>query len=276
MKIAVDAGHGAQSHIAKEVLESYGAEVKIINDKPNGKNINDNCGSTNPNLIEELVKSEKSDIGMSFDGDADRIIAVDEKGNIVDGDHILAICSTYLKRDNKLKNNAVVGTVMSNMGLKKYLESIDVDFVETKVGDRYILENMLQNNYVIGAEQSGHVIFLDYNTTGDGLATGIHLLEIMKKSGNKLSQLNELMRDYPQVLRNAKVRDDLKNKYNEFPEIVDAIKNVDDNYNGSGRVVIRPSGTEALVRVMIEGENKEKLIEDAEKLVEVIEDKLGV
>ena len=213
---------------------------------------------------------------MSFDGDADRIIAVDEKGNIVDGDHILAICSTYLKRDNKLKNNAVVGTVMSNMGLKKYLESIDVDFVETKVGDRYILENMLQNNYVIGAEQSGHVIFLDYNTTGDGLATGIHLLEIMKKSGNKLSQLNELMRDYPQVLRNAKVRDDLKNKYNEFPEIVDAIKNVDDNYNGSGRVVIRPSGTEALVRVMIEGENKEKLIEDAEKLVEVIEDKLGV
>ena len=165
---------------------------------------------------------------------------------------------------------------MSNMGLKKYLESIDVDFVETKVGDRYILENMLQNNYVIGAEQSGHVIFLDYNTTGDGLATGIHLLEIMKKSGNKLSQLNELMRDYPQVLRNAKVRDDLKNKYNEFPEIVDAIKNVDDNYNGSGRVVIRPSGTEALVRVMIEGENKEKLIEDAEKLVEVIEDKLGV
>lgn len=276
LKIAVDAGNGAQSHIAKEVLESYGAEVKIINDKPNGKNINDNCGSTNPNLIEELVKSEKSDIGMSFDGDADRIIAVDEKGNIVDGDHILAICSTYLKRDNKLKNNAVVGTVMSNMGLKKYLESIDVDFVETKVGDRYILENMLQNNYVIGAEQSGHVIFLDYNTTGDGLATGIHLLEIMKKSGNKLSQLNELMRDYPQVLRNAKVRDDLKNKYNEFPEIVDAIKNVDDNYNGSGRVVIRPSGTEALVRVMIEGENKEKLIEDAEKLVEVIEDKLGV
>ena len=274
-EVAVDAGNGAQSFIAEEVLKSYGARVKIINNEPNGKNINDKCGSTNPKLIEELVKSEKSHIGMSFDGDADRIIAVDEEGKVVDGDHILAIVATYLKENNKLKNNAAVGTIMSNMGLKKYLETIDVDFIETKVGDRYILEKMLKDDYVIGAEQSGHVIFLDYNTTGDGLATGIHLLEIMKKTGKKLSELNALMKDYPQVLKNARVRDDLKNRYEEFPDVIKAIKEVEEAYHGRGRVVIRPSGTEALVRVMIEGEDINKLSQDADKLVKIIEDKLN-
>ena len=274
-EVAVDAGNGAQSFIAEEVLKAYGARVKIINNEPNGKNINDKCGSTNPKLIEELVKKEKSHIGMSFDGDADRIIAVDEKGKIVDGDHILAIAATYLKENNKLNNNAAVGTIMSNMGLKKYLESIDVDFIETKVGDRYILERMLKDDYIIGAEQSGHVIFLDYNTTGDGLATGIHLLEIMKKTGKKLSELNGLMKDYPQVLKNARVRDELKNRYEEFPDIIKAIREVEEAYHGSGRVVIRPSGTEALVRVMIEGEDTVKLSQDADKLVKIIEEKLN-
>ncbi len=274
-EVAVDAGNGAQSFIAEEVLRSYGARVKIINNEPNGKNINDKCGSTNPKLIEELVKKENSHIGMSFDGDADRIIAVDEEGKIVDGDHILAIAATYLKENNKLNNNAAVGTIMSNMGLKKYLESIGVDFIETKVGDRYILERMLKEDYIIGAEQSGHVIFLDYNTTGDGLATGIHLLEIMKKTGKKLSELNGLMKDYPQVLKNARVRDELKNKYEEFPDIIKAIKEVEEAYHGSGRVVIRPSGTEALVRVMIEGEDPYKLSQDADKLVKIIEEKLN-
>ncbi len=275
LEVAIDAGNGAQSFIAEEVLKSYGASVKIINNEPNGKNINDNCGSTNPKLIEELVKKEKSHIGMSFDGDADRIIAVDEMGKVVNGDYILAIVATYLKENNKLKNNAAVGTIMSNMGLKKYLETIDVDFIETKVGDRYILEKMLKDDYVIGAEQSGHVIFLDYNTTGDGLATGIHLLEIMKKTGKKLSELNGLMKDYPQVLKNASVRDDLKNRYEEFPDIIKAIKEVEKAYHGSGRVVIRPSGTEALVRVMIEGEDTYKLSQDADKLVKIIEEKLN-
>lgn len=274
-EVAVDAGNGAQSFIAEEVLKSYGARVKIINNEPNGKNINDKCGSTNPKLIEELVKKENSHIGMSFDGDADRIIAVDEKGKIVDGDHILAIAAIYLKENNKLNNNAAVGTIMSNMGLKKYLESIGVDFIETKVGDRYILERMLKDDYIIGAEQSGHVIFLDYNTTGDGLATGIHLLEIMKKTGKKLSELNGLMKDYPQVLKNARVRDELKNRYEEFPDIIKAIKEVEEAYHGSGRVVIRPSGTEALVRVMIEGEDTYKLSQDADKLVKIIEEKLN-
>lgn len=274
-EVAVDAGNGAQSFIAEEVLKAYGARVKIINNEPNGKNINDKCGSTNPKLIEELVKKENSHIGMSFDGDADRIIAVDEEGKIVDGDHILAIAATYLKENNKLNNNAAVGTIMSNMGLKKYLESIGVDFIETKVGDRYILERMLKDDYVIGAEQSGHVIFLDYNTTGDGLATGIHLLEIMKKTGKKLSELNGLMKDYPQVLKNARVRDELKNRYEEFPDIIKAIREVEEAYHGRGRVVIRPSGTEALVRVMIEGEDTVKLSQDADKLVKIIEEKLN-
>lgn len=274
-EVAVDAGNGAQSFIAEEVLKAYGARVKIINNEPNGKNINDKCGSTNPKLIEELVKKENSHIGMSFDGDADRIIAVDEKGKVVDGDHILAIAATYLKENNKLNNNAAVGTIMSNMGLNKYLESIGVDFIETKVGDRYILERMLKDDYIVGAEQSGHVIFLDYNTTGDGLATGIHLLEIMKKTGKKLSELNGLMKDYPQVLKNARVRDELKNRYEKFPDIIKAIKEVEEAYHGSGRVVIRPSGTEALVRVMIEGEDTYKLSQDADKLVKIIEEKLN-
>lgn len=275
IKVSVDAGNGAQYHIAKEVLESYGATVNIINDAPNGKNINDNCGSTNPDLIVNLVKKDNSQIGMSFDGDADRIIAVDELGRVVDGDHILAIVATYLKKEGKLKNNTAVGTIMSNMGLKKYLESIDVKFSETKVGDRYILENMLQEDYIIGAEQSGHVIFLDYNTTGDGLATGIHLLEIMKKTKKKLSELNDLMKDYPQVLKNAKVRADLKYKFSEYEEITDKIKELEKHYDGNGRIVIRPSGTEALVRVMIEGNDQSLLEKDADKLVELIENKLN-
>lgn len=273
--ISLDIGNGALYNIAKEVLESYGANVSVINDNPNGKNINLKCGSTNPELIQEEVLKNKSDIGMSFDGDADRIIAVDEKGEIVDGDHILAIVATYLKKKGKLKNNAVVGTIMSNLGLKKYLETIGVDFISTKVGDRYILEEMLKSNYIVGAEQSGHAIFLDYNTTGDGLATGIHLLEIMKEESQKLSKLNSLVKNYPQVLKNAKVRDDLKNKFNEFPDIVEKIKEIEDKYDGNGRVVIRPSGTEALVRVMIEGKDTELLERDAKEIVELIEQKLN-
>ncbi|EFA90299.1 phosphoglucosamine mutase [Peptoniphilus lacrimalis DNF00528] len=274
-KIALDIGNGALYDIAKEVLESYGAEVIVINDKPNGKNINDNCGSTNPNLIKELVIKEKALMGMSFDGDADRIIAVDEKGSIVDGDHILAICASYLKEKNKLKNNACVGTIMSNMGLEKYLKSIGVNFVATKVGDRYIIEEMRKSDYIVGAEQSGHVIFLEHNTTGDGLATGINLLNIMEDTGKKLSTLNELMTSYPQVLENAKVPDELKRKVLEVPEIKEKIDKIEEKYKGNGRIVIRPSGTEPLVRVMIEGEDIVSIGKDAIELKNFIEEKLN-
>lgn len=271
IKVALDLGNGALFDIAEKVLTSLGAEVVAINDKPDGANINDNCGSTNPQLIAKLVQEEQADIGMSFDGDADRIIAVDELGRIVDGDHILAICATQLKKEGRLKNNTAVGTIMSNIGLEKYLRSIDVNLVQTKVGDRYILEEMRKNDYCIGAEQSGHAIFLDYNTTGDGLATGIHLLEIMAKSGEKLSQWNDLMTSYPQVLINAKVRDDLKNRYMDFPEVVQAIANLENKYQDNGRIVIRSSGTEPVVRVMIEGSQAEQLEKDAQYLVNVIE-----
>ncbi len=275
MKIALDTGNGALSEIAGPLLESMGAEVVVINNKPNGKNINDKCGSTNPDLICKLVKETGSDIGMSFDGDADRIIAVDEEGKIVDGDHILAICAGYLKDRNKLKGNTVVGTIMSNIGLGRYLDTIGVDLVHTKVGDRYVLEEMINKGYVLGGEQSGHIIFLDYNTTGDGLATGLHLLEVMTNTKKKLSQLNSLMTTYPQVLVNAKVRSDLKNKYMDFADIREKIDHIEKEFAGKGRVVIRPSGTESKIRVMIEGEDEEVLKKYAEDLAEYIEERLN-
>lgn len=274
-KVALDMGNGALSNIAGEVLKKYGAEVVEINNSPDGKNINDNCGSTNPELIKKLTLESKADIGMSFDGDADRIIAVDERGQIVDGDHILAICASSLKDENKLKNNTAVGTIMSNMGLKKFLEKEDIDFIATKVGDRYILEEMLKNGYSIGAEQSGHIIFLDYNTTGDGLATGIHLLEIMKKKNKKLSELSMVMTDYPQVLENVKVREDMKGKVFEFSEINEKIKELENKYENNGRIVIRASGTEPLIRVMIEGEDESIIERDAKELAKIIEEKLN-
>lgn len=274
-KVALDMGNGALSSIAEEVLKSYNAEVIAINNDPNGININDNCGSTNPLLIRKLTIESKADIGMSFDGDADRIIAVDEKGDIVDGDHILGICALSLKEDDRLKNNTVVGTIMSNIGLKKFLDTKNIKFVATKVGDRYILEEMLKNGYCIGAEKSGHVIFLDYNTTGDGIATGIHLLEIMKKKNKKLSELSSVMKDYPQVLKNVKVREDMKSKIFEFSEINEKIKELENKYKNNGRIVIRASGTEPLIRVMIEGENISVIEKDATYLAKIIEEKLN-
>lgn len=214
-------------------------------------------------------------MGMSFDGDADRIIAVDELGNIVDGDHILAICATYLKKINKLKNNTCVGTVMSNMGLWKYLKTIGVNFIATNVGDRYIIEEMVKNDYIIGAEQSGHVIFLDHNTTGDGLATGINLLNIMVEMGKNLSELNNLMISYPQVLENAEVPDELKKKILDFPEIKERIDEIEKKYEGNGRIIIRPSGTEPKVRVMIEGEDINSIKKDARDLKNYIEERFN-
>lgn len=275
LKIGIDAGNGALYEIAKTLLCDLGADIIVINDSPNGCNINLECGSTNSALIKNLVIEKGLDMGMSFDGDADRIIAVDDNGDEVDGDHILAICATYLKDNNKLKNNTVVGTIMSNIGLRKYLSSIGVELINTKVGDRYVIEEMKKNDFILGGEQSGHIIFLDYNTTGDGLATGLHLLEVMKKTGKKLSELNKLMTSYPQVLVNAKVRGDLKHKYMDFDDVVSRINELESSFMGSGRVVIRPSGTEDLVRVMIEGEDRDFIEKKAVELANFIEERLG-
>ena len=275
MKIALDCGHGALFNIGPDIIRELNGEVVVVNDSPDGMNINKKCGSTNPDIIRNLVIEEKADIGMSFDGDGDRIIAVDNNGNIVDGDHILAICATNLKEKGKLANNTVVGTVMTNMGLDLYLKENNMNIIKTSVGDRYVLEEMLQSGYVIGGEQSGHIIFLEYNTTGDGLATGLHLLEVIKLTGKTLGELNRLMTNYPQILINAKVDNDNKYKYLEDKVIKIEIEKIENMFHGQGRVVIRPSGTEPLVRVMIEGKNQEEITNIAKDLAQIIEKRLG-
>ncbi|OLS02063.1 phosphoglucosamine mutase [Tissierella creatinophila] len=274
IKVAMDCGNGALSKIGPEIIKELNGEVVYVNISPDGMNINKDCGSTNPKIIQELVIREKADIGVSFDGDADRIIAVDEKGKIIDGDHILAICATHLKENGKLNNDTVVGTIMTNMGLDIYLKEMGMNIVKTTVGDRYVLEEMLQSDFVLGGEQSGHIIFLQYNTTGDGLATALHLLEVLRASGKTMSELSDVMKDYPQILINAKVNNEKKYKYLEDIQIKEEIERIEKQFHGKGRVVIRPSGTEPLVRVMIEGENQEEITSIAKDLALLIERKL--
>lgn len=275
IKVAMDCGNGALYKIGPEIIKELNGEVICVNKNPDGMNINKDCGSTNHKVIQELVKKENAHIGLSFDGDADRIIAVDENGDLIDGDHILAICATHLKRNGKLKNNTVVGTVMTNIGLDIYLEELGINIVKTTVGDRYILQEMLKNDFVLGGEQSGHILFLEHNTTGDGMATGLHLLEVLIESKKPLSSLRDLMKSYPQILINAKV--DNKNKYNYLEDdiIKEEIEKIEDKFHGNGRVVIRPSGTEPLVRVMIEGENQDEITGIAKNLAMVIENRLS-
>ncbi len=275
IKIAIDCGNGAVYNIAPQVFNDLNAETIVINNKPNGTNINVNCGSTNPDVVKKLVLETNADVGLSFDGDADRLIAVDNVGNIIDGDHILAICGRYLKEEGKLKKNTVVGTVMTNMGLDIYLKENGIDIVKTKVGDRYVIEEMYKNDYVLGGEQSGHIIFLEHNTTGDGLLTALQLVSIMKKMDIEMAQLNNLMTSFPQVLINAKVKEKLKHRYLEDKIVKEEIEKLEKIFHGEGRVVIRPSGTEPLVRVMIEGKDKKQITEMATKLAKLIENRLG-
>lgn len=274
IKVAVDCGNGANYKAAPELLKELGAQVYVMHNDPNGININVNCGSTKPKEIQKLVLETGADIGLSFDGDADRLIACDENGNIVDGDHILAICGLHLKEQGKLNNNTIVGTVMSNMGLDIALKKNGARLVTTKVGDRYVLEEMRKNHYSLGGEQSGHIIFLDYNTTGDGLLTGTQLISVIKEKNIKLSKLSSIMDDMPQVLINAKVNPTKKNYYLKDDEINKMIKDIESHFDGKGRVLIRPSGTEPLVRVMIEGEDVEEINKYASELAEFIEIKL--
>lgn len=275
IKVAMDCGHGALYKIGPEIIRELNGDLVLVNDSPDGMNINDNCGSTNAKIIQELVLEHKADIGISFDGDGDRIIAVDNKGKIMDGDHILAISATHLRDQGKLPHNTVVGTVMTNMGLDLYLQNNGMDIIKTSVGDRYVLEEMLESGYVIGGEQSGHIIFLDHNTTGDGLATGLYLIKVMKESGKSMDQLNGLMVAYPQVLINARVKNELKYRYLENDEIRKEIKRIEELFQGEGRVVIRPSGTEPLVRVMIEAKDQEEISKIAQDLADFIEERIG-
>ncbi|WP_055668826.1 phosphoglucosamine mutase [Desnuesiella massiliensis] len=273
MKIALDCANGASYETAVDTFRALGAEVVVINNDPDGVNINKNCGSTHPEELMDYVVRKNCDLGLAFDGDADRCLAVDEKGNLINGDFIMVICAKYLKEHKLLKDNVLVTTVMSNLGLDIALEKEGIKSVKTKVGDRYVLEEMLKEGYKLGGEQSGHVIFLDFNTTGDGLITGLQLASIIKKSGKTLSQLASVMRELPQVLVNAKIPNDKKEIYKTDSEIVAEIKNIEDALHGCGRVLIRPSGTEPLVRVMLEGENQEEIDKMAHNLAKLIADK---
>lgn len=270
MKIVIDCAEGASYYTSVKTLKDLGADLVAIHTKPDGTNINANCGSTHMEELQARVVYEKADVGLAFDGDADRMLAVDEKGNLVDGDQLMAICGCHMKKKGTLKKNTIVVTVMTNLGFSLMGEREGIHVEKTKVGDRYVLENMLENGYNIGGEQSGHIIFLDDNTTGDGLLSGLHLLQVMKETGRKLSELAEVMEVLPQALVNAKVPNHKKEKFMEYTEIAEAIKALEDKFNGEGRVLIRPSGTEPLVRVMIEGKNQGEIEEEAQKLAELI------
>lgn len=270
MKIVIDCAEGASYYTSVKTLKDLGADLVAIHTKPDGTNINANCGSTHMEELQARVVYEKADVGLAFDGDADRMLAVDEKGNLVDGDQLMAICGCHMKKKGILKKNTIVVTVMTNLGFSLMGEREGIHVEKTKVGDRYVLENMLENGYNIGGEQSGHIIFLDDNTTGDGLLSGLHLLQVMKETGRKLSELAEVMEILPQALVNAKVPNHKKEKFMEYTEIAEAIKALEEKFNGEGRVLIRPSGTEPLVRVMIEGKNQSEIEEEAQKLAELI------
>lgn len=270
MKIVIDCAEGASHYTSVKTLKDLGADLVAIHTKPDGTNINANCGSTHMEELQARVVYEKADVGLAFDGDADRMLAVDEKGNMVDGDQLMAICGCHMKKKGTLKKNTIVVTVMTNLGFSLMGEREGIHVEKTKVGDRYVLENMLENGYNIGGEQSGHIIFLDDNTTGDGLLSGLHLLQVMKETGRKLSELAEVMEVLPQALVNAKVPNHKKEKFMEYTEIAEAIKALEEKFNGEGRVLIRPSGTEPLVRVMIEGKNQSEIEEEAQKLAELI------
>lgn len=274
MKIAVDCANGAAYVAAPSVLSALGAELKIIHHKPDGLNINLNCGSTHPEAVQKQVIDWGADIGLAFDGDADRLIAVDEKGQIVDGDKILTICGSYLKETGKLAQDTVVATVMSNIGLEIALKKANCKLERTNVGDRYVLEKMLQEGYNLGGEQSGHLIFLEHNTTGDGLLSALQLLMVMKDKKQALSKLAGAMTTYPQVLVNAKVSNGNKHSYMEDDVVAQEIKKLESHMDGEGRVLIRPSGTEPLVRVMLEGKDEEELKRLAQNLAKVIEERL--
>ena len=272
MKIVVDCAEGASYYTSVEALKDLGAEVVAIHNNPDGTNINANCGSTHMEELQARVVYEKANVGLAFDGDADRLLAVDENGKMVDGDQIMSIVGTYMKQKGTLKQNAIVATVMSNLGFFLMAEKNDITAEQTKVGDRYVLERMREIGASLGGEQSGHVIFLDENTTGDGLLSALHLLQVIVDTGKPLSELSKVMEVLPQALVNAKVANHKKDRYLEYPEIAKAIDELTEKFAGEGRVLIRPSGTEPLVRVMIEGKDKALIQAEAEKLASLIQD----
>lgn len=276
IKIVVDCAFGSASTCAPLLFDKLGVNATFINNDFDGRNINENAGSTHLEGLIKKVKKQKATAGIAYDGDADRCLMVDEKGNIVDGDKIMAISALHLKKMGKLKQNALVGTVMSNLGLVKFCVENDIKFERTKVGDRYVLEKMLEEKYSLGGEQSGHVIFLDHANTGDGLLTSVQMLNIISKQKEPLSKISSIMKTYPQVLVNVKVSEEAKKNYDNDKEVVSVIKKVEEDLKGDGRVLIRPSGTEPLIRVMIEGKEEKDIEEKANKIASIIKKKYGI
>ena len=272
--VGIDTANGATSVVAEKVFKTLGIKYKIINNNPDGININDNCGSTHLEGLKKFVIENKLSLGIAYDGDGDRCLAIDEKGNEIDGDKLLAIISRNLKKKGKLNKDTIVATVMSNLGLNKYSKENKLQLFQTKVGDRYVLEKMLEEGYNLGGEQSGHVILLDYNPTGDGILTSLMLIQAILEENKKASELGDLIKLYPQVLINAKVNSEKKYDYEKDEDIKNAIDKLEKEFAGNGRVLIRPSGTEPLVRVMIEGENQEYITKKAQDIADLIEQKL--
>lgn len=257
--VAIDCANGSASATAESLFYKFGAEYVYINNEPDGLNINDKCGSTHIEQLVELVKKRGCDVGFAFDGDADRCLAVDEKGNIIDGDKLIAILSRYMKEMGTLKNNTAVVTVMSNLGFHRFMNENKIETVCTKVGDRYVLEEMLNNGYNIGGEQSGHIIFLDHATTGDGQLTAVQTLELLSKCKRPLSQLVKDIPDFPQLLVNVKITEDKKGLWDKTQKITDIIAQAEQAMGKNGRILVRESGTEPLVRVMIEGKDEKEV-----------------
>jgi len=275
MKIIIDCANGASYKVAEKVFSSLGARVSVIANKPDGLNINLGCGSTHPEALQKAVLDAKADIGLAFDGDADRLIAVDELGRLIDGDKIICICAKMMKDAGELPGYKVTATVMSNLGLHKAVEAMGCVVDVTAVGDRYVLESMLKTGCAIGGEQSGHVIFLNRSTTGDGILSALQLIRAIKLSGEKASASADRISIYPQVLKNAAVKNENKKKYEGDPGIRAEIERIERLMEGEGRVLIRPSGTEPLVRVMIEGKDQDAITALAENLAGMLTRKFG-
>ncbi|MEE8326784.1 MAG: phosphoglucosamine mutase [candidate division NC10 bacterium] len=273
VKVVVDCAHGATYKVAPTILNELGAVVIPVNIQPNGININDRCGSLYPDVVKKAVLEHRADIGISYDGDGDRAILVDETGAVVDGDHILAICALDLKRSGLLRSDTLVATVMSNIGLELCLKEVGVRMVRVPVGDRYVLEEMLRHGYNLGGEQSGHIVFLDHNTTGDGVVTALQVLSLMVKRQERLSQLRQCMTVCPQLLVNVQVTE--KPDLGSIPAIQAVISDAEAQLNGSGRVLVRYSGTESVARVMVEGTDAEQVKFLARSIAEAIEKELG-
>ena len=272
--VGIDTANGATYKVAEKVFTALGINHIIINNTPNGININDNCGSTHLDNLKQFVKENHLSLGIAYDGDGDRCLAVDENGEEIDGDKLLAIISNNLRKHQKLNKDTIVATVMSNLGLNKYARDNGLELLQTKVGDRYVLEEMLKENDSIGGEQSGHIIFLDYNPTGDGILTSLMLIKTILEENKKASELGNLVKKYPQILVNAKVNSEKKYDYEKDEEIKNSIDKLEKEFAGNGRVLIRPSGTEPLVRVMIEGENQDYISQKANEIAKLIEEKL--